>query len=162
MAALPSSSSPICQPAGSPGDPLDPDYIACDACGGDALDGWHDQGIVEIQVECPNCHREIAVLSGYLSLAGFEYEEPGKAARWINGHAWEIALGRDFTKRAPHHRRSVRIEPLAAHETRKFELVCTDQHRCRFRRVVGLGRTSDAMVAAWRKRSHRIVAGIDL
>ena len=151
----------------------------CEHCGYDPLNGWHDGQIVEIEVECPKCHREIAVLSGFLSLARFEYEEPGKTRRWIDGYAWDIDIGRDGydyrSRKVPGTGRSVKVDPWRdvfhglrsradynEAETTKFELVCTDEDRCRFRRVVNLWRTSDAMVAAWRKGSHRIVAEIDL
>jgi hypothetical protein len=165
MPASPSTDQPVCRPQYLD-DPV-ADDSGCERCGYDISNGWHDGQIVEIEVECPKCGREISVLSGYLSLEGFEYEEPGEAPTWINGHAWEVGLGRDGYDKAsyktlPGSGRSVEIEAQKHPETRKFELVCTDQRRCRFRRVVGLQRASDAMVAAWRKGSHRVVAGIDL
>ncbi len=165
MRATASTGQPLCRPQylGDPGAA----GSGCERCGYDIGNGWHDGQLVEIEIECPKCGREISVLSGYLSLRGFEYQEPGEAPTWINGYAWEIELGRDRYEKVsyrtlPGSGRSVKIEPQKHPETPKFELVCTDQRRCRFRRVVGLRRAGDAMVAAWRKGSHRVVAGIDL
>lgn len=126
--------------------------MACEHCGYDVGNGWHDGQIVEIEVECPRCRRDIACLSAYLSLQ--------------TSSAWEIGLGRDrydaaAYKSVPGSGRSTEIDVQQHPQTRKFLLTCPGK-RCGYRRLVGYARAGDAMVKAWRARSHKVVAGIDL
>jgi hypothetical protein len=127
--------------------------MACEHCGYEISNGWHNGQIVEIEVECPNCRRDLAVLSAFVSLQG-------------DGFAWEVGLGRDRYDAAayrtiPGAAQSANVSAQHEPETRKFVLVCPGR-RCGYRRVVGYGRVRDAIVRTWRTGVHRIVAGVDL
>lgn len=121
---------------------------------------------MEIEVECPKCGRDIDVLSGYAHLGAVFWTGQEGDSEFVNGYVSEIALGRDWDSRKIRlelrPRQSAYIENgNAAHETQKWSLKCRGR-RCGFSRLVACRRVSDAMIAAWRKGSHRVVAGIDL
>src|SRR5437868_12914513 len=62
-------------------------------CGLGTDNGWHDGQTIDIQVTCPRCGREIALLSGDAHLEGFEYQELGHPSEWVDGYVSDLVLG---------------------------------------------------------------------
>jgi hypothetical protein len=163
--------SSFCRPKWPDARPLTGE-LTCERCGLGTDNGWHDGQTIDIQVTCPRCGREIAVLSGDAHLEGFEYREVGHPPEWIDGYVSDLVLGHDWDKKAKGARHSAQTPDLmtlhSAEQrldegtTTKFVLVCPDERRCRYRRVVSYPRASRAMISAWRRGSHKIVAGLDL
>jgi len=147
--------------------------LICEKCGLSTDNGWHDGQTIDIQVFCPRCGREIAVLSGDAHLEGFEASWM-RPREWLDGYVSDLVLGHDWIgKEIKGNRHSVELPDLmrmSSEErqrvdpgtTRKYVLVCPDERRCRYRRVVGYPRASAAMIKAWRKGSHKVIAGLDL
>lgn len=162
----------LCQPARPDAKPL-ADESACERCGLGTDNGWHDGQTVNIQVACPRCRREIAVLSGDVHLEGFEFTYVGRPAEWIDGWVSDLTLGHDWDKNTKGTRHSAitpdvmrltakELAKADMRETTKFVLVCPDERGCRYRRVVSYRRASDVIAKAWRKGTHKLIAGLDL
>jgi hypothetical protein len=165
--------SSFCRPKWPDAKPLRGE-LTCERCGLGTDNGWHDGQTIDIQVTCPRCGREIAVLSGDAHLEGFEYQEVGHSPEWIDGYVSDLVLGHDWITKAKGTRHSAKVpDVMTLHDeqrrlllddgaTTKFVLVCPDERRCRYRRVVSYPRVSRALIKAWKRGVHKIVAGFDL
>ena len=118
------------------------------------IDTWTDGSIVEFEVKCGRCGRDITSLSAYVTLKD-------------DGFAWEIELGRDYdhtqirTGRSFPSSKDQKFIDEHLMKNNRWTLVCPGR-RCGYRRTVLPFPTIErAMVRAWRNRTHALTLGID-